>query len=71
MVLIVALGAKGGELVWPPCLFWDAVLSQAKITKATCDQAAIDARPEEQVLVAVREDLHRDISRSSTGSWCL
>ena len=71
MVLSVALGAQGSALATRPCLFWDAVLSQAIITKATCDQAAIDARPAAKLLVAVREDLHRDISRSSTGSSCL
>jgi hypothetical protein len=57
IVLGVALGAQGSELAKRPFLVWDAVGSQAIITIATCDQAAIDARPAERP--APREGLQR------------
>ena len=62
IVLSVALGAQGSAMARRPFLLWDAVGSQAIITKETCDQAAIDARPVERPWVALREGLHREPS---------
>ena len=68
IVLSVALGAQGSALARLPFLLWDAVGSQAIITKGTCDQAAIDARPAERLWFAPREGLHRETS-DGCGRW--
>ena len=57
-ILDVTAAAQRGHLACRPPLARQAVRRLAVVAEAPCDQAAVDARPQERLLVAPTDKLH-------------